>query len=151
MVLSLGVDWGRRRTGLALSDPEGLMAFPLAVLHHTGRKKQLEQMRQVLAEKRPAVVVIGHPLSLEGEATESSIEVERFARKVEKWGSHRVVLWDERFTTSQATGLLREGGLDSREVREVVDQAAAVLILQSYLDHERDRGSTNPGSESIEG
>jgi putative Holliday junction resolvase len=130
----LGVDLGERRTGLAVSDPQGRVALSHSVVTHRSQAEQLRLVYEVVRQIGVDVVVVGRPTGLSGRAGPSDRRAVRFAGRLSN-RSIRVILWDERFTTRQAKEVLREGGLDERKGRRVVDQLAATLILQSYLDY----------------
>ena len=130
----LGVDYGERRTGLALSDPEGRVAYTLKVLTHWSPSDQLAEVLREARSSGSAAVVVGRPLSLAGEEGPAARKVQRFAGRLSSQGV-RVVLLDERLTTRQAKNALQTAGVGERAQRSVVDQVAATLILQSYLDH----------------
>jgi putative Holliday junction resolvase len=140
----LGIDPGEKRTGLAISDPAGRIALPHRVLTHTGANEQLEAVLAAAKETEADVIVLGQPRSLSGEEGPAQKKVERFARRL-SGRKLKVVLWDERRTTLQASQALHEMGVQAREQRGIVDQVAATLILQSYLDH---INSSGPGADT---
>jgi putative Holliday junction resolvase len=140
----LGIDPGERRTGLAISDPAGRIALPHRVLTHTGASEQLESVLLAVKETEADVIVLGQPRSLSGDEGPAQKKVERLARRL-LGRALKVILWDERRTTVQAAAALHEMGVEAREQRGIVDQVAATLILQSYLDH---INSSGPGADS---
>ena len=124
----LGIDYGKRRIGVAVGDTETFMAFPLEVLD---ARQSLKAQFRVLLEKRPAEqIIVGNPLNLKGDAAVMSEKVARFANKLETWFGVTCVLWDERFTSVQA-----DSALHNSKNKGDRDMAAATLILQSYLDY----------------
>jgi putative Holliday junction resolvase len=139
----LGVDPGARRIGVAVSDEDGVLATPERTIEVRGGAAGLDRALDVLArvvrEQAAAEVVIGLPLKLDGREGEASRRARRFARGLERRVEAKVVLWDERMTTVQAERALREGGVRGAKQRQVVDRAAAAVILQSYLDARRGR------------
>jgi putative Holliday junction resolvase len=129
----LGVDPGSVRIGLALSDEDGERAHPLRTL---ARSDDASAAREILAEVKKAeaaTVVVGLPLDLKGVEGAAARKARALATLLEKGGA-KVVLWDERLTTAAAERTLKEQGLDAVERRKVVDQVAATMLLQSYLD-----------------
>lgn len=130
----LALDLGSRRIGLAVSDPLGIVAQGLPTLIRTSKAKDLAALAQVAAEYEVGRIVVGLPLHLSGEEGPEAAAARRFARDLARHTGLPVVLHDERLTTRQAEAVLRTGGVSSRERARVVDQLAAVLILQSYLD-----------------
>lgn len=138
----LGLDVGSVRVGLAVSDPAGVLASPVETLARdtAGRSDQDAVLR--LAQERSAVeVVVGLPRSLSGAEGEAARLARVYASELSALLSPIPVrLVDERLTTVQSHRQLRESGVPGRAQRTVVDQAAAVLILQSALDTERASG-----------
>jgi putative Holliday junction resolvase len=141
--LRIGVDVGTVRVGVAASDPDGLLATPVATLlrdESDTRADQHEIARLCLAG-RTAYLVVGLPLSLTGAEGEAARRARAYAREIAALVDPvRVRLVDERLTTVEAHRQLREGRVPGRGQRAVVDQAAAVLVLQSALDAERATG-----------
>ena len=130
----LGVDFGEKRIGLAVSDPEGKVAMPHSVVADATPTDQVDRVAAVARECGADAVVVGRPVGLSGQAGPAEKKVHRFAGRLSS-KSLRVVLWDERFTTHGARAALHDQGLDARAQRPVIDQVAATLLLQSYLDH----------------
>lgn len=142
-VRALGVDLGTRRVGLALSDSEGLIATPLEVLKRSGSEAQDHAaIAAVAAERDVEVVVVGLPVSLDGSmgpaARAARAEIGRLAAAV----GVPVVTSDERLSTAAAERQLRLGEVKGSRRRQVVDMAAAAVILQSWLDARRDTTPT---------
>ena len=130
----LALDLGTARIGLALSDPLGVTAQPSGKLDRRALKRDLGSIVDLVREHEVATVVIGHPLLMSGEAGTRAKDAEAFAAKLRDAVPCPVVLWDERLTTVQATRALLEGDVRRSRRREVVDAAAATLLLQSWLD-----------------
>jgi putative Holliday junction resolvase len=129
---ALGVDPGSARIGLALSDELGCMAHPLRTL-----KASPESAAEIVAaaeESGSATIVIGLPRNMNGTYGPAAEKSRVLAEAVRQRTSAKVILWDERLTTAAATKRLQEAGRNSREQRGVIDQAAAVQILQDWLD-----------------
>lgn len=139
----LGVDVGSVRVGVAASDPSGLLASPVVTLARDTSDSGADQ-REVaaLARDREALeIVVGLPRSLSGEEGEAARLARAYAADLARLVTPvRVRLVDERLTTVESHRKLRESGMAGRSQRAVVDQAAAVLILQSALDAERMSG-----------
>ncbi len=136
----LGVDVGQARVGLAASDPDGILASPVRTLRRDPRKGF--DRRQIVREalERDAVLVyVGLPVNLSGRSTASTQDAERYAEDLaaalrDAGSRARVHLVDERLSTVSAHRQLREAGRDTRSHRSVVDQVAAVQILEHALD-----------------
>ena len=133
---ALGVDPGSVRIGLALSDDIGCMAHPLQTLHVKGEQaaESAGKIAAIAAEKESQVIVIGLPRNMNGSYGPAAEKSRTLAEALTPLTGARVILWDERLTTAAATRRLQEAGRDSREQRQVIDQAAAVQILQDWLD-----------------
>jgi putative Holliday junction resolvase len=128
------VDYGRARTGLALSDPEGRLAYPLQTLACRGLDDLAARLAECAREHDASGVVLGYPRHLDGRPGELAGEVEDLAERLRARGL-RVALWDERLTTWEAERLLREGpGRKKGRGKPSVDAVAATVLLQSYLD-----------------
>jgi len=129
---TLGVDPGSVRIGLAISDELGCMAHPLQTLKAS--PQSLAEIAAVAADKGSSVIVIGLPRNMDGSYGPAAEKSRTFAAALSQLTPASVILWDERLTTAAATRRLQEAGRDSRKQRKVIDQAAAVQILQSWLD-----------------
>jgi putative Holliday junction resolvase len=133
----LGVDYGERRIGLALSDPSGTIAQPLpALLRRRGKRPPLARLLALAQEHDVTAFVVGLPLDLKGEEGPRAAEVRRFAERLGARSGLPVHLRDERLTTVRAERLLREMGISPSEERTAAraDTLAAALILQGFLD-----------------
>lgn len=133
----IAVDVGRARVGLARCDAEGLIATPLETVSREGA---LERISQLVSEYSAVELVVGLPLSLSGAETPSTADAREFALQLAELGLVRVRLVDERLSTVSAEGILRKAGKPAKKQRAVVDQVAAVIILQQLLDVERATG-----------
>lgn len=131
-IRALGVDPGSVRIGLALSDDIGFMAHPLQTLK-TGKESPAE-IAAVAAEKSSRVIVIGLPRNMNGTYGPAAEKSRELAATLTPLTRAKVILWDERLTTAMASRKLQESGRNSKEARQVIDQAAAVQILQDWLD-----------------
>ena len=139
----LGIDPGDARIGVARSDPSGMLATPVETVSRG--EGDLDRLAAILEEEAAVEVVVGLPRSLSGGEGPAAVKVREFAvalaRRVDPVP---VRLCDERLTTVTAESMLRERGKKGAKRRAVVDQAAAVVILQNALDTERSRGAA-PG------
>ena len=133
----LGVDYGERRVGLALSDPTATIASPLPTLkRRRGKRPPVAPVARIAEEHEVGEIVVGLPLDLEGDDSDWTREVRDYARALEERTGLPVALQDERMTSVRAERAVRSMELsrEKREEKERVDAAAAVLILQAYLD-----------------
>jgi len=141
----LGIDLGDARIGVARSDPAGLIATPVETVARGAG--DLQRLPVLVAEHEAVEVVLGLPRSLSGGEGPAAAKVREFARSLADALRVPVRLCDERLSTVTAEAVLRDQGRKGRRRRAVVDQAAAVVILQSALDTERSSG--NPPGETV--
>jgi putative Holliday junction resolvase len=130
----LGLDVGSKRIGLAISDPLGITAQGLETLHRQNKRLDFAQLEQVIRQHRVAEIVIGLPLRMTGAEGIQAEKMQAFAEEIRRRFRLPVHLWDERLSSAQANRLLRETDMSIKRRGEVVDQMAAVLILQSWMD-----------------
>jgi putative holliday junction resolvase len=136
----LGVDVGTVRVGLAMSDPTGTLASPLETLRRAKDRSDLDRLATLVVEHEVTEVVVGEPVHLSGASGASAQDAADYAQELaDRIPDVPVILIDERLSTVTAASHLREGGIDSRKQRPVIDQAAAVVILQQFLDSRRPR------------
>lgn len=139
----LAVDYGLARVGLAISDPLGITAQPLATIDRRGDKQVCREIADVVRTRDVGEVIVGLPLELSGNRGEAALAVDKFVARLENHVHVPVTTWDERLTTSQAERALAESGLNWKKRRKVVDQVAACLILQGVLEARSGGGSGN--------
>jgi len=132
----LALDLGDVRIGLAISDPERRLAVPLGVVR-TGAPADLKAIRSIVQDNDIALVVVGDPVLLSGERGDRSRKADEFASALRAVLGVPVELQDERLSTVEAERALRSAGATGREARRSVDQGAATIILQSWLDAHR--------------
>lgn len=131
----LGLDVGDRRIGLAISDPLGYTAQPLFTLHRAGRRADLKAVARVLRRHGVKEAVVGNPLYMSGDQSPQAAKAQAFAEELRTEFGITVHLWDERLTTTEAHRHLDDSGhAGGRERKGIIDQVAAVLILQAFLE-----------------
>jgi putative Holliday junction resolvase len=141
MTRALALDLGTRRIGVALSDSAGTVATPLDVLTRSNdRMRDHARIADLVAEAGAEVVVVGLPLSLDGSVGPAARGVLDEADELRARLDVSVVTWDERLSTVEAERRLRAAGVKGPKGRGVVDQVAATVILQSWLDSGQPRG-----------
>ncbi|MDQ4138709.1 MAG: Holliday junction resolvase RuvX [Actinomycetota bacterium] len=131
----LGVDVGKVRVGVARCDPAGMLATPVTTLARAGELES--RFRALIDEHEPVEVVVGLPLSMSGGETASTADAREVAARLAKVAGVHVRLVDERLSTVGAQRSLQAAGRNTKQSRAVIDQAAAVIILQHALDFER--------------
>jgi putative Holliday junction resolvase len=127
----VGLDVGLKRTGVAISDPLGITAQPLGVLDS---EEAIPRLKELTGKRQISLFVIGHPLGMDGKRGKSAKMVEEFAQKLEDATNVPYRLVDERLSSRAGERALREMGRKPSRDKGAVDQIAAVIILQSYLD-----------------
>jgi putative Holliday junction resolvase len=133
----LGIDFGDRQCGLALSDTLFLTAQPLGVHRQVSPAEDEKYFRGLVAQRDIGEVVVGLPLKMDGHPGSRAQKTQEFARWLEKILQIRVILWDERLTTHQAQQILQEQKVGIKKRKAVEDQISATLILSSYLESRR--------------
>lgn len=130
----LGLDVGSRRIGMAISDPLGITAQGLETLQRQNKRLDLEKLGAVVHEYEVAEIVVGCPLRMSGAEGTQAEKMKRFAEDLRARFQVPVHLWDERLTSAEANRLLRSTEMSIKRRGQVVDQIAAVLILQNWMD-----------------
>ncbi|HOV32792.1 MAG TPA: Holliday junction resolvase RuvX [Candidatus Hydrogenedens sp.] len=130
----LAIDYGEVRIGLAISDPLGLLAFPLMVIDLKKTKDYIKVIKDVIKEKEVKKIIIGLPLTMEGKEGIQTEKVRRFYEDVKECVDLAVELVDERLTTVIAQKSLSEVGIDQRKQRKMIDMVAAAKLLETYLE-----------------
>jgi putative Holliday junction resolvase len=140
----LGVDVGKVRVGVALSDPDGILASPLVTVPRDmgaaadSVPADIAELVRLVSEHEAVQVVVGLPVRLDGSEGAAAIDIRAYAERLARAVGHvPVILADERMSTVVASRRLAERGVRGKRQRAVVDQAAAVEILQSWLDAQR--------------
>lgn len=130
----LGLDYGEKRIGVAVSDELGLTAQGLTVIERRNRRVDLEALRRLIDEYGVEKIVLGDPVRMDGTRGIQCEKVDRFARILEEAFGLPVLLQEELLSTKEAEEILRTAGAGRKKRKAVVDKLAAVLILRSYLD-----------------
>jgi putative Holliday junction resolvase len=140
----LGVDVGKVRVGVAISDPDGILATPLVTVSRDqgaaadSVPADIAELVRLVREHEAVQIVVGLPVQLSGTEGAAAIDIRAYSERLARAVGHvPIVLADERMSTVVATRRLAERGVRGRRQRAVVDQAAAVEILQSWLDAQR--------------
>lgn len=129
----MGLDVGDRRIGIAVSDALGLTAQPVLTLVRSNRKQDLKSLQRLIRRFNCSAIVVGNPLYMSGDQSPQAAKAQAFARMLREETALPVHLWDERLTTTEAHRHLHASGRPGSEHKAVVDQVAAVLILESFL------------------
>ncbi len=129
----LGLDVGERRIGVAISTPEGGLAIPYRIIEAQDEHADAQAIADLARSEHASLVIIGHPISMDGTVGPQARRIEAFAKTLQETSGLRVELSDERLSTAQA----RRSLSPARKRQTPVDDLAASIILQSYLDRQR--------------
>ncbi len=140
----LGLDYGEKRIGLAVSDEMGITAQGIPTLTRRSLERDLAALEKIIEQYAVEKIVIGYPLRLDGTAGIQCEKVDRFAAILARRFALPVLRWDETLTTSRAEEILTETRVRRKKRKSVVDKLAAMILLQDYLDRLR-RGKTGDG------
>ncbi|MBS1815119.1 MAG: Holliday junction resolvase RuvX [Acidobacteria bacterium] len=147
----MGLDIGDRRIGIAISDGLGLTAQPLFTLHRTSSSREdVRSIARMVRKHAVAEIVVGLPLHISGEESPQAVKTRKFAQELAERVQLPMHFLDERLTSHAVDELMKQGGRNSHERKALVDQMAAALILQGFLDERASSGSpsspvTGPG------
>ena len=130
----LGIDYGSKRIGLAVSDSTHTIAQSLRIINRTDLKDDIKQIMDTIKQQQVESVVIGLPVRMNGSQGEKTKEVANFIDKMKKTIKIPVIQWDERFTTVISEKMLVDADMSRKKRRKVIDKVAASVMLQSYLD-----------------
>ncbi|MFA5104412.1 MAG: Holliday junction resolvase RuvX [Candidatus Margulisiibacteriota bacterium] len=134
----IGLDYGKKRIGIAVSDPLGITAQPVDTIENS--KNCLQKIKEIVDKYESGLVVVGLPKNLKGEIAQAAEEVLCFVRKLQKvLGEIHIITYDERLTTASVMKTLSETNMSGRKKRQVVDKMAAACILQRYMDGQRNK------------
>jgi len=133
---TLGLDYGSKRIGVALSDPEGIMAHPIRTIHVKSDGSHIRDILTIIHTYQVTKVVIGLPYNMDGSLGNKGEEVMKWGRYLEQALGLPVVFWDERLSTSEAHEMLLAVNIKGRKRRVIIDKIAASIILKGYLDSE---------------
>jgi putative Holliday junction resolvase len=130
----LALDLGKRRIGMAVSDPLGITAQGLPNLERTNKRTDFAALEQLIREREIGMILLGNPINMGGVEGRQSGWVREFAGELERRTNLPVKLWDERLTSVEAGRVLRSSGISIEKRAAAVDRLSAVILLQSYLD-----------------
>ena len=132
----IAFDYGDVRIGVAISDPDSILASPLTTLS-SGDPKLFTQISELLTEHEPIAIYVGEPLNLSGQTSSSAQKASAFAEKLQTEFGIPVTMIDERLSTVSATSAMRQSGVNAKDARTKIDMAAAVAILEQGLAIEK--------------
>ena len=130
----MALDLGRKRIGLALSDPLGISAQGLETLQRTTIRQDIAAIEALVAEHGVKLVLLGHPLNMKGDEGRQALYTRNFAERLRERAGLNVRFWDERLTSKEAERVLKQSGISIEKRAKAVDRLAAVILLASFLD-----------------
>jgi len=151
-ISALGLDVGRKRVGVAGCDGTGLIAFGLTTLYRKSFQEDVEQLRQLVRDREVTVLVVGLPYAMDGTLGFQARQVKKFAAAIASELNLPLVYVDERLTSFQAEQMLQAEGISPSRRKDLIDRKAAAIILQQWLDEQRNREQLPPSNtnESLE-
>ncbi len=129
----LSVDYGDARTGIALCDKMEILASPVKVIFQSYEPKVIEEIKTVIGEYKPELLVVGLPRNMDGTLGERAEKCKAFAEKLGEETGIKTLMWDERLTTVSAHRILSENNVRGQKRKNVVDAVSAVMILEAFL------------------
>lgn len=138
MKVILGIDYGDARTGLAICDKLGMLAVGAGCIKCEGIKKTVEAAALAAKEKKCELIVVGNPINMDGSEGPRSAKCKKFAAMLEEASGIPVKLYDERLTTVSAHRFLSYTNVRGQKRKDSVDELSATLILQDFIDRNRD-------------
>lgn len=130
----LALDLGKKRIGLALSDPLGITAQGLDTLQRTRIRDDLDALARIIEQNEVTLILMGHPLHMSGQESRQSEYTREFAGRLAARTGLEIRLWDERLTSVEAGRVLRSSGISIEKRARAVDRLSAVILLSSFLD-----------------
>ena len=134
MKKALGIDLGDVRVGLAMSDDLGMLAHPLETLRTDEKPGVIERIAKIVERHKVEIIILGMPRNMNGTYGPAAEKAKEFSEKLKAKVPCEIKFWDERLTSVAAQKALHEGGRNAKQSRAVIDQVAAQMILQGYLD-----------------
>ena len=133
----IGLDFGDKTIGIAISDKTNTIATPITTLKREGIKKDIKKLLSIIKEYEVAGAVLGLPLSLSGEENNRTDKVRKFALELKKIINIKITFYDERYSTAVIYKELRKNSISKGKIKKKIDKMAASYILQGFLDNSR--------------
>lgn len=142
---SMGLDYGDKTIGIAISDKMGWTAQSKGVIRRKNLTDDFHELKKYIDEYTIDEIIVGLPKNMNGTLGKRAEKTHQFVNFLKKRVELPIKLWDERLTTRQAEGILLEADMSRKKRKKVIDQLAATIILQSYLDAKTNQGGINNG------
>lgn len=130
----LALDLGKKRIGMAMSDPLGITAQGLPTLQRTTIREDLAAIDAIIREHDVKLILLGHPLNMSGTEGRQAVYTHEFAERLAAYSGVEIRFWDERLTSVEAERVLKQSGISIEKRAKAVDRLAAVILLGSFLD-----------------
>ncbi|UCD19875.1 MAG: Holliday junction resolvase RuvX [candidate division WOR-3 bacterium] len=131
----MAIDFGKKRVGVAITDPLCTISQPLLTIRPKSVNDLIQRLKCIAVENDVGLIIVGNPISMKGEPTAMSREIERFTRRLKRHFDIRIELWDERYLSRYAVNKLKSTGLSVK--KDVIDRVAASIMLDEYLQAKR--------------
>ncbi|MCR5269104.1 MAG: Holliday junction resolvase RuvX [Lachnospiraceae bacterium] len=144
----MGLDYGSKTIGVAISDPLLITAQGVEIIRRDSEnkiRKSLARIEELIAEYEVSKIILGYPKNMDDSIGERAVKTEEFRERLERRTGLEVILWDERLTTVEAEEIMNESGIRREDRAKYVDEIAAMLILQEYLEAETGRNGRLSG------
>lgn len=135
LVRKIALDIGSKRIGIAITDETNTLARPLTTIERSNVKTEAKMLTRIIKENEVDIIVAGMPVDLKGAKGVAAQNIEEYLEKLDKLTDTPIIRYDERFTTKIAEDFLRASGLKKGKRKKIIDEAAATIILQNYLEH----------------
>jgi putative Holliday junction resolvase len=138
----MGLDFGSKTVGVALSDPTGLIASPLEIIEREREdklRKTFSRIEELIEEYKVTKIVLGLPLNMDSSEGERVRKTQEFKEALERRTGLEIVFWDERLSTVEAHDIMTEAGVKGIDRKKFVDKIAASIILQGYMDSQKEK------------
>ena len=138
----MGLDFGSKTVGVALSDPTGLIASPLEIIEREREdklRKTFSRIEELIEEYKVTKIVLGLPLNMDSSEGERVKKTQEFKEALERRTGLEIVFWDERLSTVEAHEIMTEAGVKGIDRKKFVDKIAASIILQGYMDSQKEK------------
>ena len=138
IMIIMSIDLGDARTGLAICDKMEILAVPIGIIKETQLDEIIKKISQKAIYYNVDQIIVGYPKNTNGSIGERAKKTQRFSQKLSKeLNGIQVILWDERNTTISAAGILNEVNVRGKKRKNIIDEVAAVIILESYLNYRK--------------
>jgi putative Holliday junction resolvase len=130
----MSIDYGDKRIGIAVTDPLGMFATPFSTIENKSDSHVMSEIQAIVSSLQVQKIVLGLPLNKDAEDTPKTLQVRAFFQKLSLSVGIPICLWNELYSTCEANDILKSRGIGWKDSKKIIDQIAAAVILQSYID-----------------